>query len=230
MTIKGIVFDKDGTLFDFNKTWGPITKTLIEGECGGDINKISRLADTLGYDMKVGVFRPGSLVIAETSETVADAILPFTQDGDKAALIDRMSKATTDVEQVHVADLESLFRDLRQRDLRLGIATNDAETSAKANLLQAGVHDQFDFIAGFDSGFGAKPETGQLLAFSNHVNLPTKQCVMVGDSLHDLMAGRAADMRTIGVLTGPALRSELSPFADVVLETIAEIPAWLDSL
>jgi phosphoglycolate phosphatase len=36
-------------------------------------------------------------------------------------------------------------------------------------------------------------------------------------------------MRTIGVLTGPAPREELSPLADVVLSSIGDIPGWLQS-
>ena len=52
---------------------------------------------------------------------------------------------------------------------------------------------------------------------------------MVGDSMHDLHAGRSAGMRTIGVLTGPASRADLTPHADVVLDTIADIPDWLDA-
>ena len=52
---------------------------------------------------------------------------------------------------------------------------------------------------------------------------------MVGDSTHDLLAGQAAGMRTIGVLTGPAPHDELAPHADVVLADIGKIPAWLRS-
>jgi phosphoglycolate phosphatase len=52
---------------------------------------------------------------------------------------------------------------------------------------------------------------------------------MVGDSTHDLRAGRAAGMRTIGVLTGMARAQALAPLADVVLRDIGEIPAWLDA-
>ena len=50
---------------------------------------------------------------------------------------------------------------------------------------------------------------------------------MVGDSTHDLIAGRAARMHTIGVLTGLAPRSELAPYADVILPDISHIPAHL---
>ena len=229
MKIAGILFDKDGTLFDFDKTWGVITKAIIEQECGEDPEKTGELAQVLGFDMIRSVFLPGSLVIAETSEVVATAILPFTKDQDTAALMARMKAATANVEQIQVADLKALFGDLQRRGLTLGVATNDSEKPARANLAQAGVLDAFDFIAGFDSGFGAKPDTGQLMAFCRQQNLSPGQCVMVGDSLHDLHAGRSAGMRTIGVLTGPASRADLTPDANIVLDTIADIPAWLDA-
>jgi hypothetical protein len=51
--------------------------------------------------------------------------------------------------------------------------------------------------------------------------------LMVGDSLHDLKAGRAAGMRTAGVLTGIAAAEDLAPFADVVLPDIGLCPRWL---
>jgi phosphoglycolate phosphatase len=50
---------------------------------------------------------------------------------------------------------------------------------------------------------------------------------MVGDSTHDLHAGRAAGMVCVAVLTGVADRDELAPHADVVLDTIADLPRWL---
>jgi phosphoglycolate phosphatase len=51
---------------------------------------------------------------------------------------------------------------------------------------------------------------------------------MVGDSLHDLVAGAAAGMQRIGVLTGMARYEDLAPHADVVLPDIGHIPAWLN--
>ena len=43
------------------------------------------------------------------------------------------------------------------------------------------------------------------------------------------MAGRAAGMVTVAVLTGTAPEAELAPYADVVLPDIGYLPAWLDS-
>jgi phosphoglycolate phosphatase len=53
---------------------------------------------------------------------------------------------------------------------------------------------------------------------------------MVGDSRHDLEAGRSAGMRTVAVLTGIAGAAELAPLADVVLTDIGALPDWLDRL
>jgi phosphoglycolate phosphatase len=52
---------------------------------------------------------------------------------------------------------------------------------------------------------------------------------MVGDSRHDLQAGRAAGMRTVAVLTGIAKAADLADLADVILPDIGALPAWLDA-
>jgi phosphoglycolate phosphatase len=50
---------------------------------------------------------------------------------------------------------------------------------------------------------------------------------MVGDSTHDLDAGRAAGMATVGVLTGLAGAADLAPHADAILPDIGALPGWL---
>ncbi|MEC8197391.1 MAG: HAD-IA family hydrolase, partial [Pseudomonadota bacterium] len=76
-------------------------------------------------------------------------------------------------------------------------------------------------------GFGAKPDPGPLLAFAEHTNLSPARVAMVGDSTHDLIAGRRAGMQTVAVLTGVAIEAELAPHADVVLPNIGHIPTWV---
>jgi phosphoglycolate phosphatase len=53
---------------------------------------------------------------------------------------------------------------------------------------------------------------------------------MVGDSKHDLDAGRAAGMKAVAVLTGIATRADLAPHADVVLADITGLAGWIDRL
>jgi phosphoglycolate phosphatase len=226
--IRGIVFDKDGTLFDFQATWGVWTKGFILDEAGGDPAVQDRLADVLGFDLAREAFHPGSPVIAATTGEVAEMVKPVLEYYSLADLRDRMDARAMTLRNVEAAPLLDLFTGLRARGLKLGIATNDTEAPARAHLAAAGITHLFDFIAGFDSGWGGKPAPGQLLAFAGAVGLRPADCAMVGDSLHDLHAARAAGMVAVGVLTGMADAATLDQAADVVLASIADLPDWLD--
>jgi len=226
--IDGIVFDKDGTLFHFLATWGLWTEGFIAEECHGDPALRSALADALGFDLEHRGFRPDSPVIAATTGEVAAMVHPllprYTLDGLRA----RMDARAMSIRNVEAAPLLPLFTALKGRGLKLGIATNDTEAPARAHLSASGITHLFDFVAGFDSGWGGKPAPGQLHAFAQATGLDPARCAMVGDSLHDLHAARAAGMVAIGVLTGMADEATLDPAADVVLASIADLPGWLD--
>jgi phosphoglycolate phosphatase len=98
------------------------------------------------------------------------------------------------------------------------------------HLDKAGVLDHFDFVAGFDSGFGGKPQSGQLLGFAKAVGIDPKRIAMIGDSTHDLIAGRAAGMQTVAVLTGLADHAVLAPLADAVFPDIGSLPDWVQQI
>ena len=68
-----------------------------------------------------------------------------------------------------------------------------------------------------------------ILGFCEHAGLEPAAVAMVGDSAHDLDAGRAAGAGLlVGVLTGPATRADLQPMADVVLDDISHLPDYLN--
>jgi len=226
--IKAIVFDKDGTLVDFQATWGAWSLGLLRDEARGDPDRLRALSDAIGYDIENRVFRADSIVIASTTDLVADRILAHLPGETKSALMARMDARAATAPQVEAAPLRPLLAELRGRGLRLGIATNDTEAPARAHLAAAGVEEMFDFIAGYDSGHGGKPAPGQLVAFAEAVAVDPAHCAMVGDSLHDLHAARAAGMVAVAVLTGIAGHADLAADADVVLASIAELPDWLD--
>lgn len=226
--IDGLVFDKDGTLFHFQATWGAWTEGFIAAESGGDVSLRNALAAALGYDLTRQAFHPGSPVIAATTAEVAAAVLPLLPRDTSESLRARMDARAMTMRNVEATPLLPLFTTLRARGLRLGLATNDTEAPARAHLAAAGIGHLFDFVAGYDSGWGGKPAPGQLLAFAQATGLAPAACAMVGDSLHDLHAARAAGMVAVGVLTGMANESTLDQAADVVLASIAELPAWLD--
>jgi phosphoglycolate phosphatase len=58
--------------------------------------------------------------------------------------------------------LDPLLRGLRQDGYALGVATNATRSELDAHLDAAGIELAFDFVAGCDSGHGAKPDPGHV--------------------------------------------------------------------
>lgn len=228
--IEGVIFDKDGTLFDFRRSWAAWAADLLRDLSGGDDQLALQMGDAIGFDTKAQDFHPQSIVIAGTAAEVATLLLPFLPHLTMPTLLERMNSLAAEAPLAEVVPLRAYLTALRARGLRIGLATNDAEAPAHAHLGRAGVLDLFDFVAGFDSGHGAKPGPGQLLAFCRDTSLDPARVVMVGDSRHDLSAGRAAGMRALAVLTGIAGEDDLAPHADHLLRDIGQIPDWLDTL
>lgn len=225
--IRGLVFDKDGTLFDFNATWAAWCDGFILGLAAGDGARAAELAATLGFDLANRRFTRDSPMVAGTMEIVVEAACRLRPDMGEARLRQHIITTTSAAPQVEAAPLAALLDRFRAAGLTLGVATNDSEAPARAHLERAGVLDRFAFVAGYDSGHGAKPTPGMLLAFCRATGIPPGACAMIGDSVHDLDSGRAAGMRVVGVLTGIASREDLAPHADVVLPDIGALPAWL---
>jgi phosphoglycolate phosphatase len=225
--IKGLLFDKDGTLFDFHQSWSGWIMDLIDTLSEGLAERRDHIAECLEYDYENRVFLPGALSIAGTVKEqagVLSAALPQWSTDEIEAFLVRSAASARMVPAVPLAPLLGGFR---AAGLRVGLATNDAESAARRHLEGAEIIDKFDYVAGYDSGYGAKPHPGMCSGFARALDLDPAACVMIGDSTHDLVAGRAAGMVTIAVLTGMAGRDELAPFADAVLPDIGALPGWL---
>ena len=229
MRIDGIIFDKDGTLFDFRATWDVWALGVIDELSAGDAALAQRIADAAVFDLQARAFRPESPIIAGTNREAAEAIGSALPDRPVEEIESFLSLRAAMAPLAPAVPLDPYLTGLAARGLALGVITNDTEAGAIAHLGTAGVLAHFDFVAGFDSGHGAKPDPAPLLAFCRETGLEPARVVMVGDSHHDLLAGRRAGMQTLGVLTGTALAAELSPLADAVLPDIGHIPAWIDT-
>ena len=227
--IDGLLFDKDGTLFDFRISWGGWAKGFLS-RIARDTAHARRLGQAIGFDLDTGTFAPDSPVIAATAADIAAALVIELPGVTVAELTDRIDASAGQAPMSEAVPLRPLLSALRERGLRLGVATNDSEAPARQHLANHGITDCFDFVSGYDSGHGAKPGPGMCLAFARQLGLDPSRVAMVGDSRHDLEAGRAAGMRTVAVLTGVATRQDLEQHADVVLANIGAIPDWLLTL
>lgn len=228
--IDGVVFDKDGTLFDFRASWGAWAQRLMAVMAEETGVPEGRMGAAIGFDPASGRFEPDSVVIAGTPHEIASALAVALPQMTVDALESRINRLAEGAPMLPAADLPAVLGGLKARGLRIGLATNDMEAAARAHLAAHGITALFDYIAGYDSGHGPKPGPGMCAAFARQLGLDPARVAMVGDSLHDLQAGRAAGMRTVAVLTGMAGAAELALHADVVLPDIGHLAGWIDGL
>lgn len=228
--IAGILFDKDGTLIDYEATWSAANWRAAYFFADGRQDLAEALMVAGGWDMETGKTRPGSPLVVDTIEEIAavwTAVLPpYKRDLEAMKSLLHVMMAT-DLSVEPLTDLHVLFDGLRAMGLRLGIATNDTKAGAIATLEPLAVLEKLDFVAGYDSGHGAKPAPGMVLAFANHIQTTPDRVIMIGDNVHDLQSGRAAGAKTVGVLTGDTPRAVLEPLADHILDSVDGLFALL---
>ncbi|MGV1801758.1 HAD family hydrolase [Agrobacterium vitis] len=224
--IGGILFDKDGTLLDYDASWAPVNRQLALMAADGDQMLADQLLGACGMDPESGYVVPDSLLAAgnarEIAEGLAKAGSPFDADYLTEAL-DAIFANAAEL-SVPVTDLGALFAKLRQRGLKIGIASSDNERSIRAIVHRFGLESHVDFIAGYDSGFGCKPEPGMVHGFCQATGLVPANVAVVGDNNHDLLMGRNAGAGlSIAVLTGTGSRLTLEAGSDFCLNDITEL-------
>ena len=161
-TIKGVLFDKDGTLFNYGNTWQIWCDRVIPTLAGEDLTLQKALADACGYDIETKTFTPGSLVVNASAHEINLAWAEIHPELDYKQIEAVGVEKLQNLPVIPVCDLVVMIGSLRALGMMVGCATNDFESSAKTQLSEAGVDEQFDFIC----GFGAKPGPEMLQAFA----------------------------------------------------------------
>ncbi len=117
MNIRAAIFDKDGTLFDFQSTWGVWTGHILSMIAGSDVELCQSLARALQYDAVAGRVLPGSLIVAGTPAEIAKVIQGFKPELTVSEILSQLNEQATKVPQVLVTDLQILTKELRAQGL-----------------------------------------------------------------------------------------------------------------
>jgi phosphoglycolate phosphatase len=232
MNIKGVLFDKDGTLIDVTGTWVPAYHQLLkEVFADRDAAEIEAKFIAAGYDPVTQAFKAGSILAQGTTRDIIEVWWPGLDD---EGIAEKMKLLDVDYRHLGVAHLKPLMplkpvlEELRQMGLRLGVATNDTAASAALHMGALDAAPLFDVILGADSVKRPKPFGDMIHAFADAVGIKSREVAMVGDNPHDMETAHDAGAGlAIGVLSGNSDVDHLAPLADHVIANIADLPALL---
>jgi phosphoglycolate phosphatase len=228
-----VVFDKDGTLIDFQHMWGGWVRDLVAGlERETDHPFATRLHDVLGVDLATGLVQAHGLLAATPMARIREVVEAVAADelgasARTAAVVDAVWAPPDPVALARpVGDLRSLLERLRESGRHVAIATSDDRDPTERTLAALGLEDLIDDVVCADDRILPKPAPDAVHRVCAQLGVVPARTAVVGDSVADLAMGRAAGAgRVIGVLTGVADRATLEPLADMVLGSVQELVA-----
>jgi pyrophosphatase PpaX len=214
-----VLFDLDGTLID--------TTDLILMSC----------AHT--FERHVGTTPARDALIATFGRSLPEALREFARDAgmpDPDAAADEMLATYRAHNDEHHDTLIRAFPGvpamldaLHGTHRRLGVVTSKREGAARRGLDHYGLAHYFEVAVFHDDTERHKPDPEPLIAAVNRLGLGVRDVVYVGDSIHDIVAGRAAGIRTIAALWGPFARADLERVGpDAVADTPHDVLRLLD--
>lgn len=238
--IQGILFDKDGTLIDFFDLWlraarSVIPKLMEEVGISADKDMENCLMESIGI-FRGKVDSKGALAYKSYGEIAEDMSAALKIRGVSVSskriekqLVRLFDEYTTqeNVKLTPLVDLHKVLGELKKMGIRIGLATADTMASARNCLRALGVEQYFDYIGADDGVLQPKPAPDMLEDFSKYQNIPFRYILVVGDTENDMKFAKSCGSVAVGVLSGVSERADFGDAADYVLESIAEVPAFI---
>jgi phosphoglycolate phosphatase len=234
MKIKGVLFDKDGTLIEVDETWVPFYRQVLQDLVPTDAAGAEAMMEQAGYDRGNERFRAGSIIAAGTTRQLIDLWWPSLDEAAKLAQVHRLDHGYTHLVKDSLApliELEPILSELRRMGLKLGVGTNDSHVSAKSHMAHIGVIEHFEDIIAADTVAVPKPSGNMIRRFAEITGLAPHEIAMVGDNSHDMEEARNGGAGlAIAVLSGNAAHADIAHLADHVIAHVGDLPALLRSL
>jgi len=112
-----------------------------------------------------------------------------------------------------------------------GIVTSKGKIMTARSLAHVGLANAFDTIVTYEETARHKPLPEPVLLALDRLQIAPTHAIFLGDSPHDMHAGRAADVATAAATWGPFTCDELAPAAPTYwLSSITELPVAVAAL
>ncbi len=208
------LFDLDGTLIDTHIDFPAMKLEMLQLAAAHGLDD-RRLRS---HDILAIVEEGAAHVRAEAGDAAGAAF--------RAGAFDRLRQLETEqcADPVELPGAAELLQSLRQDGVKVGIVTRNCRDVAEALIERGRLH--CDALVSRDDVAQTKPHPEHLrdaLRLLGLDGLPAGSVVMVGDHWMDVLAGRRAGCRTVGLLRGrdTAWFDRAKP--DVLLEDVAEL-------
>jgi phosphoglycolate phosphatase len=219
--LSGLLFDLDGTLLDTASDIArALNRTLIE--YGMQELAVRDVAHMIGR---------GSPVLIERATAARGRNL---NDADRAAMLERFFRHYGELEESDQSDAQpypgvrDALRTLHDAGLRIAVVTNKHYRFANGLLNRLGLRGWVNVVIGGDTCERRKPDPQPLLYACESLAVEPAESLMIGDSINDVKAARAARIPIICVPYGyNEGQDPRSLDCDAIIENIGDLPKLL---
>lgn len=230
---QAIIFDKDGTLIDFHAMWGGWVVYLADQLTQASQTDIrEHIYQAMGYDAKTKkVLANGKVAMRPMAELyqLTIEILKSLNIKNTEQLVENNWVVPDPVLLAKpLTDLDVLFSKLQRHNIKIAIATADDYAPTLATLQAFDIEDYISAFICADENIASKPAPDMVLELCNRLSLNPTHVIVIGDTAADLQMAKAAGAGLcIGVLSGVSSHKDLTPYADLILESIEELHLYL---
>lgn len=231
---QAIIFDKDGTLIDFDAMWGGWVVYLAEQlHLVSGLNVREPLCLAMGYDDDhKKVLAHGKLAATPMSQLYRLTVEVMQSLGLSEAAAEKAVEAGWCIPDPVIlakqfTDTRALFGQLHGKGIMIGIATTDDRAPTQAMIEAFDIEEYISTMVCADDGIKAKPAPDMVLTICERMKIDPARVMVVGDTTADLKMARSAGAgMVVGVLSGVSSARDLVEFADVLIESVDELHAY----